>query len=90
MLLHFSFRAGTGTASIPLSRGKALMCYFQPGPKAEVQPCPHTRGPGLSLPSNLGTVIMSRRPHGTRLQSEAVRKVMPFPLGGPSVCGRSG
>ena len=30
--------SGTGTASIPQARGKVLMCYFQSGPKAEVQP----------------------------------------------------
>ena len=29
------------------------------------------------------------RPHGTWLQTEAVRKVVPFPLGGLGVCARS-
>lgn len=30
--------AGTGTEGVLPSRGKVLMCYFQPGWKAEVQP----------------------------------------------------
>ena len=60
---------------------------------------PESRSPahGLTL-GDLGWVsrltsgqsFPSQRPHGTQFQSEAIRKVMPFLLRGPSVCGRSG